>query len=181
MPQKTIAREEVRAGSSVPLTNMPSTNMPSAVPTADSADGVLAALRTYRAAEERMSARTRSAMGMGATDMSALRRVISAARAGHPLTATELAGSLNISTASTTKLIDRLVSLGHVERRSHPTDRRSLVLEPTETSGIAVRGALSGAHGRMRDAAGGLSAEDAAILVRFFDAATAVAEASERD
>ncbi|MFX6803908.1 hypothetical protein ABTH20_20845, partial [Acinetobacter baumannii] len=34
----------------------------------------------------------------------------------------------------TTAAIDRLVALGHVTRAPHPTDRRSLLVVPTEAS-----------------------------------------------
>ncbi|MCD2191780.1 MarR family winged helix-turn-helix transcriptional regulator [Actinomycetospora endophytica] len=45
----------------------------------------------------------------------------------------ELAGLLDITTASATELIDRLQALDHVVRRPHPRDRRRLLVELTES------------------------------------------------
>ena len=46
---------------------------------------VLEALRAYRAAETAMRRRTRDSMGMGETDLLALRHLLEATRAGRPL------------------------------------------------------------------------------------------------
>ncbi|MDI9891605.1 MarR family winged helix-turn-helix transcriptional regulator [Microbacterium sp. IEGM 1404] len=51
-----------------------------------------------------------------------------------PLSPGELSRRLDLTTAATTAAIDRLVALGHVTRAPHPTDRRSLLVVPTEAS-----------------------------------------------
>ncbi len=51
-----------------------------------------------------------------------------------PLSPSTLAQRLGISTAAVTVAIDRLVSLGHVGRQPHPTDRRRLLVVPTPDS-----------------------------------------------
>ena len=50
------------------------------------------------------------------------------------VTPADLARRLQISTASTTKLVDRLEESGHVRRGPHPTDRRSRALTLTQLS-----------------------------------------------
>jgi DNA-binding MarR family transcriptional regulator len=51
-----------------------------------------------------------------------------------------IAAHLHISTASTTKLLDRLERAGHISRRAHPSDRRALAIEITpETHEAAMR------------------------------------------
>lgn len=51
-----------------------------------------------------------------------------------PLSPTELARLLMISTAAATSVVDRLVKTGHVARQQHPKDRRRLLVVPTEGS-----------------------------------------------
>ncbi len=82
-------------------------------------------LRRYRAAETAMRERTRISMGMNETDLMALRFLLREQRAGRIVRAIDIARMLNISTASTTTLIDRLEKGGHVRREAHPTDRRA--------------------------------------------------------
>lgn len=57
-----------------------------------------------------------------------------------PLSPGELSRRLDLTTAATTAAIDRLVDLGHVTRAPHPTDRRSVLVVPTDAS---IRRAMS--------------------------------------
>ena len=100
---------------------------------------VLNALRDYRSAEAAMRRRTRSSMGMGETDLLALRYLLEYERAGRMVGPKELATRLGITSASMTSLVDRMVKSGHVVREPHPTDRRALVLRPTSDSDEEVR------------------------------------------
>lgn len=50
------------------------------------------------------------------------------------MTPSELATRLEMSTAATTHVIDRLVAVGHVERRPHPVDRRKITVTPAPES-----------------------------------------------
>jgi DNA-binding MarR family transcriptional regulator len=47
-----------------------------------------------------------------------------------PLGPSELARRLEISTAATTAVVDRLTAVGHARREQNPTDRRSVVVVP---------------------------------------------------
>jgi DNA-binding MarR family transcriptional regulator len=128
---------------------------------------VLTAMREYRAAESAMRKRTRTSMGMGETDLLALQLLLQAKRAGRTMSPKDLAQALGISSASTTILIDRLVKSGHAERRAHPSDRRALIVAPTDATESEVRHTLGGMHHRMIEAAEALDADDAAAIVGF--------------
>lgn len=128
---------------------------------------VLGAMRQYRAAEQAMRRRTRTSMGMGETDLLALRILFDAQTKGETITAKDLARRLDISSASTTVLIDRLEKSGHVERRPHPTDRRAVVVAVTAASDVEVRETLGRMHRDMLEVAESLTAEDAAIVIAF--------------
>ncbi|MFJ4264901.1 MarR family winged helix-turn-helix transcriptional regulator [Paenarthrobacter nicotinovorans] len=128
---------------------------------------VLNALRDYRTAEAEMRRRTRASMGMGETDLLALRYLLEAQRAGREVGPKELAVRLGVTSASMTSLVDRLVRSGYVVRQPHPTDRRALILRPTPGSDQEVRSTLGEMHARMMEAAETLSGEDAAVVVEF--------------
>ena len=138
---------------------------------------VLEALRAYQAAEAGVRRRAREALGMGEKDVLALRYLLEAQRAGHPLGPGELARKMGISTASTTTLVDRLTATGHITRQPHPTDRRALVLVPTAEPGDRLQAFLEAAYQRMIDVAAGLTDEEAAAVTGFFTAMTAALDA----
>ncbi|MGO4121182.1 MarR family winged helix-turn-helix transcriptional regulator [Arthrobacter sp. YAF16] len=133
----------------------------------DPPTAVLQALRGYRAAEVATRRSTRDSMGMGETDLLALRYLLRAQAAGERVGPKDLSRTLGITTASTTSLIDRLVGSGHVRREPHPTDRRSLVIVPTAATDSEVRETLGEMHRRMLAVAEELSAEESRIIVSF--------------
>ncbi|MFS0853263.1 MarR family winged helix-turn-helix transcriptional regulator [Microbacterium sp. 179-I 3D4 NHS] len=153
-------------------------------PDGDSAStvDVLNMLRRYRAAETAMRARTRASMGMNETDLMALRFLLREQRAGRIVRPIDIARTLQISTASTTTLIDRLEKGGHVRREAHPTDRRAGVVVPTVSSDEEVRETLGAMHRRMLSLVDELSDKDRAIITRFLAGMTsAIEEASDLD
>ena len=130
---------------------------------------VLNALRRYRAAETAMRRRTRDSMGMGETDLLAVRFLLQAQRTGRTVSPKDLSAYLKISSASTTILIDRLVKSNHVRRDPHPTDRRALVITPTTETDDEVRATLGVMHRRMMSVAEGLSPADARVVAVFLE------------
>ncbi|WP_166790019.1 MULTISPECIES: MarR family transcriptional regulator [unclassified Cryobacterium] len=70
------------------------------------------------------------ALEVNATDLSAMEHLI---REGS-LTPGELSRCLDISTAATTLVVDRLVALGHAQRHPHSSDRRKVVVVPAQES-----------------------------------------------
>ncbi len=116
-----------------------------------------------------MRGKSRDSMHLGKTDMAALRFLLRAGRSGRPLSAASLARDLEISTAATTVLIDRLEKTGHAERRPSATDRRAIEIWPTPTTDDEVRSTMGVLHERMMGIAGALSAEDRRTVRRFFE------------
>jgi DNA-binding MarR family transcriptional regulator len=93
---------------------------------------VLTSIRAMSDAMERMHSGMKDDMDMNATDVAALRLLIIRERQERLVTPSDIARHLRISTASTTKLLDRLVDSGHVERLAHPSDRRGRVVALTD-------------------------------------------------
>ncbi|MCU1574121.1 MAG: transcriptional regulator, MarR family [Micrococcaceae bacterium] len=147
---------------------------------ATSGAAVLRALRQYRSCEQAIRRSTRDAMGMGETDLLAVRHLLRAQRLGLAVGPKELSRMLGITTASTTSLIDRLVSSGHARREPHPTDRRSLVIVPTRESDTEVRRTLGGMHRRMMEVAEHLTPAQAEVVIRFLgEMGAAITEGKE--
>ncbi|WP_066302692.1 MarR family winged helix-turn-helix transcriptional regulator [Arthrobacter luteolus] len=138
---------------------------------------VLNSLRAYRAAEAAMRRRTRDSMGMNETDLLAIRYVMRAWQAGHSIGPKDLSRVLNISTASTTALIDRLQKGGYLIRRPHPTDRRALEIVATESADREVRETLGTMHRKMLDTAEALTSAEAETITRFLQEMTRALEA----
>lgn len=106
-------------------------------------------------------------MRLGRTDMRALHYVIVNMHRGTPVTPGMIARHLGITTASTTKLLDRLERGGHIVRRPHESDRRALTVAITpETYNAAMR-----TSGRMQAsrfaAAARLTAEERSTVIGF--------------
>jgi DNA-binding MarR family transcriptional regulator len=141
---------------------------------------VLNALRRYRAAEVAMRRRTRNSMGMGETDLAALRFLLEAGARSEAVSPTDLARHLGISSASTTTLIDRLVKSGHVERMRHASDGRAIVLRATAMSDSEVRSTMGEMHNRMIAVTGDLSTADAAVIAGFLERMTLAIDGEEK-
>jgi DNA-binding MarR family transcriptional regulator len=142
---------------------------------------VLNALRRYRAAEQAMRRRTRAWMGMGETDLVAVRYLLDAQRGARLVTAKDLARHLEISSASTTVLVDRLVRSGHVERSEHPSDRRAVVVTATPSAEREVRATLGRMHRGMIEAVEDLDVEERAIVFAFLERMRLVVDAAGPD
>lgn len=95
-------------------------------------------LREVLDVSELFEERMRRELTVNPTDLEAMVHLLTAG----PLTPSELAKRLGISTASTTTAVDRLVALGHVTREPHPTDRRGVMVVPTAGSRTRALGML---------------------------------------
>jgi len=134
---------------------------------------VLRSIRALSDAMDRMHSGMKGDMDMNATDLAALRMLILREQQGRSVSPREIADHLRISTASTTKLLDRLVDSGHVERKAHPSDRRGRIVTLTDTSRQAFFRTF-GTHLRaMRSVATDYDDDDLAVISRFLDQVSA--------
>lgn len=138
---------------------------------------VLNLLREYREAEAKMRARTRSSMRMNENDLIALRFLLQQQRRGQIVMQKDLGERLNISSASVTGLVDRLVKSGHVERRPHPTDRRASIIAPTGESDKEVRETLGLMHQRMIAVVDSLTTQELDGVAKFLTGMVSSVEA----
>ena len=130
---------------------------------------VLSSIRAVSDAIDRMHGAMKADMQMNATDLAALRMLIVREQRGVSISPHQLAAHLRISTASTTKLLDRLSAAGHIERRPHPVDRRARIVVLTEESRQAFYRNFGPRLSAMREVAGEYGEDDLAVIARFLD------------
>lgn len=135
--------------------------------------GVMQALGGLRDAEQKLSDASLRYMKLNQTDMRALHFLIACENSGNVATPGAIATHLGISTASTTKLLDRLERGEHVTRSPHPSDRRALAIAITpETRKSAVE-TVGRQHARRFTSAARLSSKERDIVMRFLADMTA--------
>ncbi|GAA5199446.1 MarR family winged helix-turn-helix transcriptional regulator [Microbacterium jejuense] len=130
---------------------------------------VLTSIRGMSDAMERMHSGMKGDMDMNATDVAALRLLIIREQQKRSVSPHDIARHLRISTASTTKLLDRLEASGHVERLAHPTDRRGRVVVLTDESRAAFFRIFGVRLRAMREMALRFDEDELAIVGRFLD------------
>jgi len=130
---------------------------------------VLMSIRAMGDAMERMHSGMKGDMDMNATDVAALRLLIIREQKGMTVSPRDIAQHLRISTASTTKLLDRLEESGHVERRAHPSDRRGRVVVLTDEARLAFFRIFGERLRAMREMTLRYDEDALAIIGRFLD------------
>lgn len=128
---------------------------------------VMGALGELREAEQKLSRASRRYMQLNETDMRALHYLIVCANRHAIATPGGIAQHLAISTASTTKLLDRLEKGGHIVRSPHPTDRRALAITITDDTRHAAMQTVGRQQAKRFYAAARLTREERAVVIRF--------------
>ena len=86
-----------------------------------------------------------------------------------PLGPAEIARRLDVSTAASSGIVDRLVGHGHAERKPHPSDRRRQVVEITESGRADTFALLAPMLERLDALDGTLDEHDREVVTRFLD------------
>lgn len=128
---------------------------------------VMGALGELRDAEQKLSLASRRYMRLNETDMRALHYLIVCENRGATATPGGIATHLGISTASTTKLLDRLEKGGHIRRAPHPTDRRALAITITPETRQAAMETVGRQQAKRFYSAARLTAEERDVVIRF--------------
>ncbi len=113
------------------------TNQPDEVPRFQSRPPT-ALLREIIDVTDEFEAHVGRELAVNPTDLQAMEHLIMSG----PLSPTELARRLGISTAAVTAVVDRLVAVERVSRAQHPTDRRGVLVVPAPKSIARAMGTL---------------------------------------
>lgn len=130
---------------------------------------LMAALGRLRTAEQQLSDASLKYMKLNQSDMRALHYLIVTANTETIATPGAIASHLKISTASTTKLLDRLENAGHITRSPHPSDRRALAISITAKTRQAAMDTVGRQQAKRFHAAARLSAAERDVVIRFLD------------
>jgi len=133
---------------------------------------VMEALREWQKASRALSEASQRYMKLNDSDMRAIRFLIRAQQQDQIVTPKDIAREVGISSASTTKLVDRLVAGGHLLRVPHPSDRRTTCIVVTEETRRSAHATIGRQHARRFSAAAAMSSDDRETVIRFLDALT---------
>jgi DNA-binding MarR family transcriptional regulator len=110
-------------------------------------------------------------VGISPTDLESLDIL---ARNG-PMTAGRLAELTGLTTGAITGLIDRLERRGYARREPHPTDRRSVIVQPlTEAAERDLAPSYAGMSQAMGELISGYSDEELSVITDFMTRAAAI-------
>ena len=130
---------------------------------------LMAALGRLRNAEQQLSDASLKYMKLNQSDMRALHYLIVAANTHEIATPGAIANHLKISTASTTKLLDRLERAEHITRSPHPSDRRALAIAITAKTRDAAMDTVGRQQSKRFYSAARLTPEEREVVIRFLD------------
>lgn len=128
---------------------------------------LMEALGGLRVAEQRLSQASRRYMQLNETDMRSLHYLIVCANRDLVATPSGIANHLGVSTAATTKLLDRLERGGHIKRSPHPTDRRALAITITPETRNAAMETVGRQQAKRFYAAARLKPSEREVVIRF--------------
>lgn len=138
-------------------------------------EGILRLLRAERDCVEQI----RTATGLSDNEFHAIRYLLQAQRDGRDMGPKDLIVMLGLSSASVTKLVDRLEELGQLEREPHRTDRRAWVLIPTPEAAHKIESSYRPFHEAVVDAMDALSPAEAQVVDRALNEVIARLESAE--
>lgn len=107
------------------------------------------------------------------TEMRALEHI-----SKHEMGPAEIARLIDVSTAASTGIVDRLESKGHVERHPHPEDRRRTVVTMTPHARAEVFRHLGGMFAGLARADAELTEDERQVVVRYLHSAIAAMESA---
>jgi DNA-binding MarR family transcriptional regulator len=137
---------------------------------------VLDAYQRFRAADTAMALRIRSETGMSDNEIAIVRYLLRERSSEHDVMPSQISRHLGISSASTTALIDRLERTGMVERVSHPTDRRSILVAATDKAEEKIAATHDAFEQRLHDATADLGEAERRDVIGYL---TALADAAD--
>lgn len=141
-------------------------------------DQLMAAMGHLRTVERNLAEASQAYMQLNETDMRAVHYLLIAENQGHPVTASALARYLRITTASTTKLIDRLERQNHVVRHRHPSDRRAMLITISPETRIAAIASMGRHQASRVQVAAEMTAEQREVVINFLNNTAAALQAS---
>ena len=134
-------------------------------------------LQEFGLARDQMRSALASGAGISPTDLDALEHL----EAAGPLTQRQLGDRLSLTSGAITMLVDRLERAGWVQRRRHPSDRRSVLVELSPQAAELAPPGLASYHARIKLIAAGVPAAHREAIASFLQAAADAATDAAAD
>ena len=133
----------------------------------ESVDRLMGAMAQLRDAERELSEASSRYMQLGSTDMRALHFLIMCENTGQLATPGAISRRLELSSAATTKLLDRLEAAGHVAREPHPSDRRTVMVRISPSTRAAAERTVGAVQSRRVEAVSRLTPAERETVTAF--------------
>ena len=144
------------------------------------ATAIVTVLRAFDDAELRMRSRFRRLLGVGTTDLAALRFIRSRERQGTPARGTDLRQRLGVSSATATTITNRLTVAGFIEKPRDPVDGRARVLRLTPDARKRIDLVVGDTEARLDAVLTSITPEEARRIIELVESATQVVEDAGR-
>lgn len=123
-------------------------------------------LRALQQLNEEFSRHLRDRLTVNATDLDAMVHLVQSG----PLSPGELARRLDLSGAAVTTVVDRLEAVGHAQRERHPSDRRGVLVVPSEESVRRALDVIRPMAARLDAVLDGFTPEEHDVVARYLAA-----------
>src|SRR5262245_25297102 len=131
---------------------------------------VLAAMRHLSTEIDGLDQRAADRFGINRTDL----QLIDVLRTSGPMTATELAKAVGLTSGGLSIAIDRLERVDYVHRYQHPNDRRRVIIEATETLEPLEREMFATLQQRFKKLLGRYTREQLLTIKHYLEEAAAI-------
>jgi len=131
---------------------------------------VLTAMRRLSTEIDGLDQRAADRFGINRTDL----QLIDVLRNSGPMTATELAKAVGLTSGGLSIALDRLERVRYVRRYQHPDDRRRVIVEATETLEPLEREMFATLQQRFRKLLGRYTREQLLTIKHYLEEAAAI-------
>jgi len=148
----------------------------------DQISDLMTAMARLREVERQLWEVAQRYMQLNQTDMRALQYLIVARNRHETVTPGLLTRHLGITTASTTKMLDRLEHAGHISRTAHPSDRRAIAIQINPDTALAASQTVGRQQSYRFGPAAELDPDQRTVVIDFLNAtADALEQAANLD
>lgn len=126
-----------------------------------------AALQTLSRRLKEADERALRLLGVGPLDARALLHIVQSERNGAVVRPSDLVVELHVTSAAVTKLVDRLVTAGHLDRLPNPRDRRGVILVPAGAVAAELDDVYRRIHGPLVDVVDAFPDAELEVIARF--------------
>ncbi len=126
-------------------------------------------MANLRRAEEELSKASQKFMELSEAEMRAIHYLIVAGNQEQVVTPGAIAQHLGITSAATTKLLDRLERGHHIVRHAHPTDRRALSITVTAGTHAVARDTVGRSQATRFTVAAALDPSEREVVIGFLN------------